>query len=740
MKKLLLTLMVFAVASSAVFAEKPIAVKKQNSNILRTEQAVIRQEVREVSHPYIKAVAASPKTAIQSMKKVSNNIANNNELFVKLSKAPKAVAAHALEGIYNATGTSYFEGAISWLVLVEQDLIDANKFWFYNLIDEAFTDSVYGMLNAASDKISIPANQSAFGTGFFNPPYHNEAGFLVSYDGTSEPSRTKPVEANVDISKGSITFTTGFGVLCWDMVLNTSADYWDIIVPIPAAVFRNRDVVPPAPKSLYTPPVGTLYLGRSEDGYSLNINSSIAPPYSQWTFKNKTEKASANQVSSWQYSDSNNDYSATTTDLVMDVTGGGYTMPTLYTNIGDDETSYTHGATMGDGTLFQGQPVGYDTAYIYAGGGSLTISGSTFNMTNADPDRGTVYYTTGADSYMFGTGSNNSTLKGLISFYDGNPNGMTFIRGGVSVFFGVLSGPANTELNLTIVKANRNTSGDGITLGDTIAVATTTIAKALSLGTLIFDEFYALDEFGFSSPVDYLEMDGSFALILTGYMAPGVTLGVISELVNKADKVRFAYLLGTNGQIYSYTTGYYTMLFSLRDAYYTFLQSEVTKLQVEEAGGLLTVDLKPDFNNIKVGNTLPSWIKVSFDDHFEQGGDWYSTAKINVEANTGDDRSFDIEFSTYGARHTITVEQKGPLGLTTTKASEVKASYNNNSFVLSYTDQFNSVSVYDVAGKQIGTYALPKSGNFSIPASDLTNGVYIVRFAGESNAAVKVVK
>jgi hypothetical protein len=140
----------------------------------------------------------------------------------------------------------------------------------------------------------------------------------------------------------------------------------------------------------------------------------------------------------------------------------------------------------------------------------------------------------------------------------------------------------------------------------------------------------------------------------------------------------------------------------------------------------------------------PSWINYAINPEDAIYFDEYNIAILYFQAEplpAGlEGRYGEIVVSSYGVSVTIPVIQGNPTGVTTPKTSEVKASYNNNSFVLSYTDQFNSVSVYDVAGKQIGTYALPKSGNFSIPASDLTNGVYIVRFAGESNAAVKVVK
>jgi hypothetical protein len=53
---------------------------------------------------------------------------------------------------------------------------------------------------------------------------------------------------------------------------------------------------------------------------------------------------------------------------------------------------------------------------------------------------------------------------------------------------------------------------------------------------------------------------------------------------------------------------------------------------------------------------------------------------------------------------------------------------------------FSAVTLFDIAGKQIGTYQLSASGSSSIAVNELNKGVYILKFTGTSNAVVKVIK
>ena len=734
MRKLLLTLMAFAVVSLAALADKPTAAKKQFQSVLKNAQ-VQKATVSEIAHPYVRKVPADRNVVIQSMQKV--DIMSDKTLPVDFSSILKSESAHPLEGIYDASGYNLFdEEIVEWLVLVEQDAVDEKKFWFTNLIEDAFTEKVYGTLSG--NKMSIPADQLAIIHGSFaNAGW---AGYLVSMKGTSG-SFVNPVEASVNISTGLLTFTTGFAVYIWDDDEDDAVGYYDAIGDNPAVVFTNQnggtgEESEFAPESLYLQPVGTLYNGMSSEGYSYDgiATYAHAPAYSTWTFKNITETVSEEQTNIWDYIEyisatEEIPNSSAATDLVMVVTNGAYIMPELHTCIREDCTSYIHGASYNN-------PV----AYIYSGGGTIWTNSGTipFGLTNANPDYRYGFYTNG-DGYLYGTG--NSALRGLISYYQMDPNRLIYFEG-ISVMFGALTGPADTELRLEIVKASKSGTG-GLVLGDLIAVATTTIGDAQyysTSGAIVFDEFFALDEFGFEAPLDYLEIEGSFALILTGYNdVPGVVLGVISEIDKRPDTERYDYLLGTDGKIYTWNNAYHTMSFILEEAYYTYLVSETTEIAASEAGGNYAVKLVPYFNGAWVENELPDWIDVTFEDNFVQG-DWHTMATIAVE-NSPTTRSFDIEFATWGARHIITVSQ-GFTDLPALKAaSDAKVVKRNDSFDLNYSPDYTGVSVYNLAGQKVAGYKLPSSGTFTIPAGNYSKGVYLISFTGTKGAStLKVMK
>jgi len=63
-----------------------------------------------------------------------------------------------------------------------------------------------------------------------------------------------------------------------------------------------------------------------------------------------------------------------------------------------------------------------------------------------------------------------------------------------------------------------------------------------------------------------------------------------------------------------------------------------------------------------------------------------------------------------------------------------------DSFELNYTIDFTSVAVFNVAGQMIASHQLPAIGRFSIPKRDLTSGVYILRFTGNTIESVKVIR
>ena len=489
-----------------------------------------------------------------------------------------------------------------------------------------------------------------------------------------------------------------------------------------------------APPSLYVPPVGAMHFGLSYDWMGLNNTFVVAPPFSTWTFSNLTEIVSPQQTTLWTYTNINGVASTSTErNLVMTVEGHAeFEMPKLTTTLGETSTEYTHGTVRAN-------------AFILSGGTSRGGQ-STFGFTKANLDYGIVAWQFGANNFVFGTGTSleGQGITGLISYFEGNPNGMLFFTG-VNIAFGTLTGPDDTPLRLEIVRAVKGTS-PLLALGERIATATTTIGAAhrnagANSGTIVFDGFFIEDAHGFQVPVDYLEIEGDFAIILTGHMVPGVALSVISERYERRDTRRFSFWLHPESGAVFFPNINETMYFMLENAAYSFLQSEIDRIEAPAAGGTYRVRLEPLFNNVRVANTLPSWIGVTFENNFEQG-DWHSTAVITVQPSTvAEKREFDIEFATFGARHTVTVQQvEGNVSVGTVTASRVSVVNTPSSFELTYTADFTSVEVFSISGQRVALHNLPPTGSFSLPTYGLARGAYIVRFIGNSVETVKVIR
>lgn len=93
-----------------------------------------------------------------------------------------------------------------------------------------------------------------------------------------------------------------------------------------------------------------------------------------------------------------------------------------------------------------------------------------------------------------------------------------------------------------------------------------------------------------------------------------------------------------------------------------------------------------------------------------------------------------------GEEYTFTVKQsKDFTGVESIAAPKAAVAVAGDNLMLTYGEEYNTVTVYNVAGSEVASYALPQGGSFEVPASDL-NGVYMVVFEGTSREVVKVVK
>jgi|GEM_PF-6312392 len=265
---------------------------------------------------------------------------------------------------------------------------------------------------------------------------------------------------------------------------------------------------------VYITPQGTIYLGLAEDMsyyyimvmgmFPMSITWGFASPFSTWTFKNLTEGSSD---FFWEYRD---DQVATTRDLVVDVRVEGWYMPTLYS--GNQSYQFGTSAPRDNSQMEETQ-----VAIIDAGGGSLISEedGKQYNVSNACLDYDLVLWQNEeTGGYYYGTGGG---TEELIAFYDAPATGYIYFEG-IDVFFGKCEGPDDAEFRLDIVKGRRGET-TVMELGDVIASSTLKIGDIKEdVKALQFRDFIRKTDEGEDEPVNYFELDESFALVLGAIM------------------------------------------------------------------------------------------------------------------------------------------------------------------------------------------------------------------------------
>lgn len=178
----------------------------------------------------------------------------------------------------------------------------------------------------------------------------------------------------------------------------------------------------------------------------------------------------------------------------------------------------------------------------------------------------------------------------------------------------------------------------------------------------------------------------------------------------------------------------------------TAYDGELENGTVMSEGGVALASTMPyvddqGFQHMEI--TCPDWVTIAAD---TTGYGSTGTFPIRVTAEalpTGmTNRHGWITVSMYGFERGIRIGQgTGWSGVETTVAeAEVSANVVAGDFVLTYGEGVDKVDVYNVAGSLVASYALPANGSFTVPASDLAKGLYVLNFTGEKKATVKVVK
>ena len=141
--------------------------------------------------------------------------------------------------------------------------------------------------------------------------------------------------------------------------------------------------------------------------------------------------------------------------------------------------------------------------------------------------------------------------------------------------------------------------------------------------------------------------------------------------------------------------------------------------------------------------SYPDWITMNVDTtNFSTTGNAYLQFSADKLPDGMKNRHGYVSATCFGYTISMPIGQ-GPdwIGVETTVAeAEVSANVVAGDFVLTYGEGVDKVDVYNVAGSLVASYALPANGSFTVPASDLAKGLYVLNFTGEKKATVKVVK
>lgn len=141
--------------------------------------------------------------------------------------------------------------------------------------------------------------------------------------------------------------------------------------------------------------------------------------------------------------------------------------------------------------------------------------------------------------------------------------------------------------------------------------------------------------------------------------------------------------------------------------------------------------------------TYPDWITEAAVDTtgYSTTGRFALSFAADALPSGVDGRDGYVELDVYGFKARLQIGQGNfNVGVKDAEVAEVSASVVGDDFVLAYGEGVNRVDVVNVAGARVASYNLPAGGHFTVPASDFAKGLYILNFAGEKKATVKVVK
>lgn len=487
-------------------------------------------------------------------------------------------------------------------------------------------------------------------------------------------------------------------------------------------------------------PEGCFNYGISKEFYLMEGGRGIymlAPAKEELTWQNLSNDDA--KSFEWNYTDATGtNVSSTTEDFVTPASPATDFMayPQLKATGGTKTDIYTRAGMM---------KFGGNTGMSFADG-SQTVYGAG----NYDYSKSYWAANSGAGQYVFGTGGEafwGSKVHGIGNLFE-KPKAPYLIS---EIWLSLLdfSARSTAEFSCTIYKVEDNVITD--------EVISTTKIKASDV-VRVRDPQGITIGYSMSFPFnDIIFIDSAVFVFIEGFNQTGVnTIAPMSQVYNhdSGESYAFVALSGNNSytlydvaEMLQSMDGEGNMCVSMYinfNAIYPYLYPTDGKNEVvvPNEGGTANVACETYFSP-ENWYLYPEadWIKV--DKSFNET-DFTSSLNITAEPlpEGVSGRHGVVRVVSMGTEMYITVLQgDATVGIGSVESAEnIKAQFLGDALVLNYPSEVNAVAVYNTAGQLIKHDSLPASGRYTMAADELGHGTYILRFEGNVQKTVKVIK
>jgi hypothetical protein len=484
------------------------------------------------------------------------------------------------------------------------------------------------------------------------------------------------------------------------------------------------------PIANYHRPQGFFYLSFTPKYESLNSEMMIGAAFEKDTWRNQSNQDS--KSFNWSFEDPKDAKATINTSEINPVVqypNGFYTMPTLSATAGVNTNDYKWG--------------GVNSGFL--AGGNTAFDWGTLGAGNCYLLNGINNFTFAVDDYVFGTGPK-KLVDGICNYFQKPVR--KYLLDSLWISLGAFKAPVGTVFNLRIRKVNPVT-GDMSTVIAKASCTTDNVKEvAPGLFSMLFKGFVTFDtDLGTEIPKDYLEIEDAILIELYGFNKTGITLGAFCEKPsNTGDSNAYVfyndYTAGKRVFLSSvqYINRRTSMLFNLGITY-PFLHADDSTFVAPTLGGSKTFNVSSyvDPNNWWLNDPLPIWLTSSQIYNAATGAIAYTLTAESLPAYMAG-RGATVVVSTIGADMIFEVSQGEYTSISTPQATNTKVISQDETVKLTYSSDFNKVTICTVAGLNIGSYNLSSDGKTTLPVGYLHKGLYLFKFTGKKTETVKVIR